>query len=234
MRRSSATRVAAFALAVLLFAAADVRAGCPGDCDGNEAVSIAELVRGVALGLGSDAQDSCAPVACAAPPCVTIDRLVSAVDNALNGCPDATPAGLVTVLQQLVGATCQVSGPIASSGVEASGVGYGLYCMPGPGHQTRGVLARHPSAAEATAAFARAAGGGSPWAFHDLPAAYWEVPFAIPELGGADRYLVWQLGCWVVTVHAFDDSTDRLAPEPQMLSNALLQTAGERLRAQCS
>ncbi|MDX2166608.1 MAG: hypothetical protein SF182_06075 [Deltaproteobacteria bacterium] len=234
MRRPSATCVAAFALVPFLFAAPPARAACPGDCDGNQSVSIAELVRAVSRAVDGEGDDDCDRAGCAGPSCVTIDRLVSAVDNALNGCPDDTPAGVVLVLQQLVGATCQVSGPTASSGVEASGVGYGLYCMPGPGHQTRGVLSRHASAAEAAQAFVRASGDGAPWKFNDLPAAYWEVPFAIPDLGGADRYLVWQLGCWVVTVHSFDDSSDRLAPQPQMLSNALLQTAGERLRAQCS
>jgi hypothetical protein len=208
---------------VLLFVASDVNAVCPGDCDFNQTVSITELVGAVASELSGGGENGC-----------PVDRLVSAVDNALNGCPGATPPGVVIALQQLLGATCQVSGPTASSGVEASGVGYGIYCRPGPGHQTRGVLSRHASAAEAAQAFVRASGDGAPWKFNDLPAAYWEVPFAIPDRGGADRYLVWQLGCWLVKVHSFDASSDRLAPQPQMLSNALLQTAGDRLRAQCS
>lgn len=233
MRQRSATYVAAFAFAVLLFVASDANGLCPGDCDGNQTVSIAELVGAVSLALDGGDPPRCAAGGCAAP-CISVDRMVNAVDHALNGCPDAAPPGVVLVLQELLGATCQVSGPTASSGVEASGVGYGLYCRPGPGHQTRGVLSRHASAAEAAQAFVRATSDGAPWKFNDLPAAYWEVPFAIPDRGGADRYLVWQLGCWLVTVHSFDASSDRLAPQPEMLSDALLQTAGDRLRAQCS
>lgn len=54
---------------------------CPGDCDANGAVSIAEILRGVALALGTSGE-----------PCpafseaVTISELIAAVDRALRGC----------------------------------------------------------------------------------------------------------------------------------------------------
>lgn len=55
---------------------------CAGDCDRDGAVSIAELLRGVALALGTTTLPC--PAYGAGP--VTIDQLVRAVDNALAGC----------------------------------------------------------------------------------------------------------------------------------------------------
>lgn len=59
-----------------------VTPGCPGDCDRNGEVTIDELLRGVGLALGT----SSLPCPAYGNPPVTIDRLVAAVDSALNGC----------------------------------------------------------------------------------------------------------------------------------------------------
>ena len=59
-----------------------VTAACGGDCDRDGAVTVAEVLRGVALALGTAALPC--PAYGSAP--VTIDLLVGAVDNALNGC----------------------------------------------------------------------------------------------------------------------------------------------------
>jgi hypothetical protein len=59
-----------------------VTAACGGDCDRDGAVTVAEVLRGVALALGTSSLPC--PAYGSAP--VTIDQLVGAVDNALNGC----------------------------------------------------------------------------------------------------------------------------------------------------
>lgn len=65
------------------------RAGalCAGDCDADGAVSIAELVTGVAQSLASDAPLACAAFDRNADEKVTIDELIAAVNSALTGCP---------------------------------------------------------------------------------------------------------------------------------------------------
>jgi len=67
---------------------------CPGDCDGDGAVSIAELVQGVNLALGGSAE--CAAFDVEGDGSVTVNELVAAVGAALNGCsfkpsPTRTP-----------------------------------------------------------------------------------------------------------------------------------------------
>ncbi len=63
-------------------------AQCTGDCDGDGMVTIAELMRGVALALGQTPAGDCAAYTpCAAAP-VCIDGLLAAVGHALaGGCP---------------------------------------------------------------------------------------------------------------------------------------------------
>lgn len=72
-------------IGALLAPAADAQA-CPGDCDGDGTVSVAELIQGVRMALGeaSDCQAFGRPVDIAA--------LVRAVNAALNGCPPAPTA----------------------------------------------------------------------------------------------------------------------------------------------
>jgi hypothetical protein len=60
----------------------EVEAGCPGDCDRDGEVTISEVLRGVALALGTPTL----PCPAYGEPPVTIDELVRAVDGALNGC----------------------------------------------------------------------------------------------------------------------------------------------------
>jgi hypothetical protein len=81
-------------------AAAAERAGaarCVGDCNGDGSVTIAELVTGVNIALGSLPVDRCPSFDCASDRAVTIDCLIKAVIAAVNGCaaratPTATPA----------------------------------------------------------------------------------------------------------------------------------------------
>jgi hypothetical protein len=76
-------------LGISLLTLTVARAGadqCVGDCDGDGKVSIAELILGVDLALGSASPSDCEAFA---SPAGTIDiaQLIQAVKNALNGCP---------------------------------------------------------------------------------------------------------------------------------------------------
>jgi YVTN family beta-propeller protein len=61
---------------------------CVGDCDGNGAVSVDELVRNVAAALGIAPPAECPTSDVNGDGQTTIDELVAAVNNALKGCPD--------------------------------------------------------------------------------------------------------------------------------------------------
>ena len=59
---------------------------CAGDCDGDGAVRIDELVRGVRIALGTDAVAVCAVFDRNGDGAVAIDELVAAVGSALADC----------------------------------------------------------------------------------------------------------------------------------------------------
>ena len=60
---------------------------CLGDCNGDKSATIDELLRGVNIALGSSSVDVCPAFDRDLSGNVTIDELVAAVSNALNGCP---------------------------------------------------------------------------------------------------------------------------------------------------
>lgn len=59
---------------------------CPGDCDGNDLVTVNELVTGVGTSLGSSTTASCTAMDRNGDGRVTVDELVAAVNAALRGC----------------------------------------------------------------------------------------------------------------------------------------------------
>lgn len=67
--------------------AATGAAPCPGDCNGDDSVTIDELIRGVNIALGNAPLEQCAVFDVNADGAVTIDELIRAVNAALNGCP---------------------------------------------------------------------------------------------------------------------------------------------------
>jgi hypothetical protein len=74
-------------------AAADV---CNGDCDGSGAVTVDELITAVNIALGTSQASACAAFdATCGQLGLCISQLVGAVNNALNGCPMVTTAGIV-------------------------------------------------------------------------------------------------------------------------------------------
>lgn len=61
---------------------------CPGDCDGDDAVTVNELIPGIRIALGEAPIGSCAPFDQEpVDQTVTINELLLAVNCALNGCP---------------------------------------------------------------------------------------------------------------------------------------------------
>lgn len=94
-------RAAAVLLGLLALAARPAIA-CTGDCDGDDVVSISELVQGVNMALGSGDPSGCPAFDANADQAVTIEELVAAVTSALQGCasPSDTPtAGADTPTQ---------------------------------------------------------------------------------------------------------------------------------------
>jgi hypothetical protein len=64
---------------------------CPGDCDGNGKVTVAELVRGVGIALGTLPLSACPAFAGEGDGSVTVGALIAAVRAAVAGCGVATP-----------------------------------------------------------------------------------------------------------------------------------------------
>lgn len=99
----SLVSVRCVALAVLAGAAlvaSPVRGlACTGDCNGDGAVLVAELINGVNIALGRTDVGQCAACDSNRDGTVTINELIEAVRAALNGCPatpTASPSGTAT------------------------------------------------------------------------------------------------------------------------------------------
>lgn len=71
---------------------------CAGDCDGDGAVSVAELVRGVNILLGSLRVSRCVALDFGHDGRVSVDELVKAVNGALKGCDTASSGREVTAV----------------------------------------------------------------------------------------------------------------------------------------
>ena len=205
-----------------------IAARCAGDCDGDGRVTVDELIRGVTIALGLTAADACPQYDCSSRGCVAIEVVIRAVRNALYGC------SVTTALERVVAHQCRWNCPaLFIQDVSASEQGYVVDCNCIAGHASDVELVRYANSADAAAAFLAATSERAPIAFHDLPAAYWEIPSTVTHYGGADRYLVWQLGCWVITAHSFDDTDFRIAAQPAPFSEAILAESGDLLLAEC-
>jgi hypothetical protein len=60
---------------------------CPGDCGDDGIVTVAELIRGVNIALGTTDLSSCPTLDTTSDGRVTVDELIAAVNAALTGCP---------------------------------------------------------------------------------------------------------------------------------------------------
>ncbi|MFN8643590.1 MAG: hypothetical protein U0802_18725 [Candidatus Binatia bacterium] len=247
-------RSTALLAAVWLALAPSARAAtCPGDCSGDGAISVDELVRGVERALGIAAAMPCPAWDDRAP--VTVVDLVASVAAALAGCPpQATPTGtptttpappLPTDTASASPTTDATPDPIARAvDVICPPLGHSRWITADDGnrylrcdlagHWTEVGLRAYDSVTLASEAFRAGFDPAAAFDFHGLPAMYREVPFYIPSLGGADRFLTWRFHCWVVSVHSFDDTIYRLAPQVIPVSETLLAEAGAFLRAACA
>lgn len=100
-----------FALCALLSASgAGAAAPCTGDCNGDGSVAIDELVVGVGIVLSSRAPDACTALDADGDRRVTVDEIVAAGRNALQGCPPDPPSATPTwVATATTAATTTVS-----------------------------------------------------------------------------------------------------------------------------
>lgn len=80
-------RAAAPLLAIWVFVAAAPALACPGDCDGNGQVTIAELIRSVNIALGNAPVSNCAAADVNGNGTVAVNELIAAVNASLSGCP---------------------------------------------------------------------------------------------------------------------------------------------------
>jgi YVTN family beta-propeller protein len=84
------SRVLAAALVYVVLTRPVAAHNCVGDCNGDGAVSINELITGVSIALGQTAVTACSAIDSNADGTVTIDELIAAVDAALSGCGGQT------------------------------------------------------------------------------------------------------------------------------------------------
>jgi hypothetical protein len=103
MIRGRSARVVGISFLLLLFLRNPARA-CPGDCDGNGSVTVAELVSAVAIALESTALD-CSDLDLDADGSLSIAELVAAVGSSVLGCPTPTPTPLPPTLTSTVAFT---------------------------------------------------------------------------------------------------------------------------------
>ena len=79
------------ALLLVSSAPASALVVCEVDCNGDRAVTVDELIRGLNVALGSEALDACPAADAGDDGEVTVDNLVAGLGRALNGCPAAYP-----------------------------------------------------------------------------------------------------------------------------------------------
>lgn len=80
----------------LSWSTAPAARACDGDCGGDGAVTVDEVVTGVNLALGLGDLSQCAAFDRDASGAVTVDEIIAAVTNALQGCAVVTPAATPT------------------------------------------------------------------------------------------------------------------------------------------
>ncbi len=84
---SFASTIRLAALGLVLSAALPASAQeCPGDCDGDDAVVISELVRGVAISLGNRAPEACPAFDVSGDERVSVAEIITAVRVSIEGC----------------------------------------------------------------------------------------------------------------------------------------------------
>src|SRR5262249_2061001 len=112
---AGALRVVASALAIICVAlarATGLETPCPGDCTGDGAVTIEDLIKGVNIALNTQAVSTCTAMDPNGDGAVTVDELIRAVAAALGGCPPPPTASVNAT------ATETVTAPAPSTATE--------------------------------------------------------------------------------------------------------------------
>jgi pimeloyl-ACP methyl ester carboxylesterase len=88
--------IASLFAVTVLFSAAGAALACPGDCDGDGAVTVDELIRGVALALGEET-GRCSTFDGNGDEAVTIDEVMAGIATSLSSCPAPPAIAFATV-----------------------------------------------------------------------------------------------------------------------------------------
>ena len=220
---------------------------CVGDLNGDGRVTVDELIRCInqmPLLTWLPGLDECRAFDANMDGTIKVNELIAGVNNVLNGCPPrpaATPTPTRTatptrtpieepvlrILTEIIVDECWNTGPIFHVSVSGSDGSYQFNCRPGPGHETQGSIQRYSTPGEAQAALEqRAPADATPFDFHNLVAVCWERDIDLlpgnhrPEYHG----ILWVVGCWLIDVHAFDDTRYWLVP-PVSVSEAIFARA---------
>ena len=117
----------ALVLLAILAATPAAAQSCPGDCSGDGAVRVEELIVGVRIALGESAAAACPAFDANGDGSVAIDELVRAVTNALSGCPatatptpSETPTPSPTATDTATPTATPTIPPVAGAWVEAA------------------------------------------------------------------------------------------------------------------
>ncbi len=90
-RRLLATRALVLVALHLLITGATAARACDGDCGGDGAVTVDELLVAVTIALGSASVEQCTAVDANGDRNVTVDEILGAIRNTLDGCPVIGP-----------------------------------------------------------------------------------------------------------------------------------------------
>lgn len=207
---------------------------CVGDCSESGHVTLADLITGVNIALGARPVSLC-PAFDDGDGTVGIDTLVAAVRNALDGCPRPTPTAtpdpdpVLSAIQLAFGGLC---GPAEYYYARTAESGYEGFCSADGLSSTNLGVERFEDVATAADAFTDTGRVGPPIDLAGLPATYWERGYDAPYAAGT-RSMVWQLGCWVVTVYS-SDQNGREALAPPIVSQAIFDAAAPLLIEHCA
>lgn len=238
------SRAAAIVLLLVCSASGRASAQCAGDCDGDETVTIAEIVYAARITLASASAASCTAADLNHDHAIAVSELVVGVDMALHGCPIAvaTPTPHPTATQPLgptespdsprydafaaiAGRLCPV---IRSFGARQSRFSFG--CQNGRGHDFRVAIEIFADHASALAVFETRAAMGSPTTFEEFPASTWQRQ----ERFVLRRYLTWLADCAVVEAESADESIYGRAPNPLELSGAVVDFVRQHILPGCN
>lgn len=118
---------------LFLFALPGAAQECPGDCDGDGQVTVAELIRGVRIAIGLAEASACPPMDRNADGMVNVNELVAAVAASLEQCVADTPTPTVTPIGPFCGDGVVDAPEECDDGNLAAGDGCSGACQLEPG-----------------------------------------------------------------------------------------------------